>query len=398
MSHINEAFKNGKALIAFLTTGTPSIEDTVRYVLDMEKAGATLIELGVPFSDPIADGPVIMEADVKALKNGIHLPQVMETVKEIRKHTAIPIVLLTYYNPVFRYPADRFFQEAKEIGIDGVIIPDLPGEEQQEIRPLADENGVDIIQMVAPTSEDRIRSNVKNATGFVYVVSSMGVTGMRGSIQTDLKDIIQVIKETTDTPVAIGFGIHTPKQAKEMAALADGVITGSGVVDIINKEGNKADQDLMDYIGGLKKAIGISIYGAMGIADKIIDVYNKDKIDRVELFYTDCVSPLLQEEKHIKLIPLDIEVDKTNISLTNYEPSAEEVFDSLIPKYIAGVLFGAIVDSFAAEQAARRTAMENATDNANEMISNLSLVYNRARQAAITQEITEIVSGANAQE
>ena len=142
----------------------------------------------------------------------------------------------------------------------------------------------------------------------------------------------------------------------------------------------------------------ISIYGAMGIADKIIDVYNKDKIDRVELFYTDCVSPLLQEEKHIKLIPLDIEVDKTNISLTNYEPSAEEVFDSLIPKYIAGVLFGAIVDSFAAEQAARRTAMENATDNANEMISNLSLVYNRARQAAITQEITEIVSGANAQE
>lgn len=256
MSHINEAFKNGKALIAFLTTGTPSIEDTVRYVLDMEKAGATLIELGVPFSDPIADGPVIMEADVKALKNGIHLPQVMETVKEIRKHTAIPIVLLTYYNPVFRYPADRFFQEAKEIGIDGVIIPDLPGEEQQEIRPLADENGVDIIQMVAPTSEDRIRSNVKNATGFVYVVSSMGVTGMRGSIQTDLKDIIQVIKETTATPVAIGFGIHTPKQAKEMAALADGVITGSGVVDIINKEGNKADQDLMDYIGGLKKAIG----------------------------------------------------------------------------------------------------------------------------------------------
>lgn len=142
----------------------------------------------------------------------------------------------------------------------------------------------------------------------------------------------------------------------------------------------------------------ISVYGAMSIADKIIDVYNKDKIDRVELFYTDCVSPLVQEEKHMSLIPVDIETDKTNISLTNYEPSPEAVFDSLIPRYIAGVLFGAIVDSFAAEQAARRTAMENATDNANEMISNLSLVYNRARQAAITQEITEIVSGANAQE
>ena len=142
----------------------------------------------------------------------------------------------------------------------------------------------------------------------------------------------------------------------------------------------------------------ISIYGAMSIADKIIDVYNKDKIDRVELFYTDCISPLVQEEKHIPIIPLDIEVDRSNVSLTNYEPSPEAVFDSLIPRYIAGVLFGAIVDSFAAEQAARRTAMENATDNANEMISNLSLVYNRARQAAITQEITEIVSGANAQE
>lgn len=255
MSHINEAFKNGKALIAFLTTGVPSLEDTVRYVLDMEKAGATLIELGVPFSDPIADGPVIMEADVKALANHIHLPQVMETVKEIRKHTHIPLVLLTYYNPVFRYPADRFFEEAREIGIDGVIIPDLPHEEAKEIRPLADENGVDIIQMVAPTSEERIRANVKDATGFVYVVSSMGVTGMRGDIKTDLKDIIKVVRETTDTPVATGFGIHTPEQAKEMAALADGVITGSGVVDIINKEGDKADKDLMDYIGGLKEAV-----------------------------------------------------------------------------------------------------------------------------------------------
>lgn len=255
MSHINEAFKNGKALIAFLTTGVPSVEDTVRYVLDMEKAGATLIELGVPFSDPIADGPVIMEADVKALAGHVHLPQVMEAVKEIQKHTSIPIVLLTYYNPVFRYPADKFFREAKDIGIDGVIIPDMPHEEQQEIRPLADDNGIDIIQMVAPTSEARIRANVKDATGFVYVVSSMGVTGMRGDIKTDLKDIIKVIKETTDTPVAIGFGIHTPEQAHNMAALADGVITGSGVVDIINKEGSKADEDLMVYIGGLKKGM-----------------------------------------------------------------------------------------------------------------------------------------------
>ncbi|MEE3453268.1 tryptophan synthase subunit alpha [Dialister sp.] len=255
MSHINEAFKNGKALIAFLTVGVPSLEDTVKYVLEMEKAGVNLIELGVPFSDPIADGPVIMEADVKALANHVHLPQVMEVAKEIRKYSNIPLVLLTYYNPVFSYPADRFFRDAEEIGIDGIIVPDMPHEEQMEIRPLADEHGVDIIQMVAPTSEARIRENVKAATGFVYVVSSMGVTGMRGDIKTDLKDIIQVVRDTTDTPIAIGFGIHTPEQAHNMAALADGVITGSGVVDIINKEGNKASEDLKAYLTGLRKGM-----------------------------------------------------------------------------------------------------------------------------------------------
>lgn len=252
MSHTSEAFKNGKALIAFLTAGVPSMEDTVKYVLDLEKAGVGLIEIGVPFSDPIADGPVIMEADVKALENHVHLPQVMELVKTLRTKTQIPIVLLTYYNPVFNYPSDRFFQEAKEIGIDGVIIPDLPFEEQEEIRPLADANGVDIIQMVAPTSEERIRESLKHATGFVYVVSSMGVTGMRGDIQTDLREIIRIARETTDTPLAIGFGIHTPEQAGRMARLADGVITGSGVVDIINKNGNDASEKLTAYIRGLK--------------------------------------------------------------------------------------------------------------------------------------------------
>ena len=241
MSHTSEAFKKGKAMIAFLTAGVPSMEDTVKYVLDLEKAGVDLIEIGVPFSDPIADGPVIMEADVKALENHIHLPQVMELVKALRTKTQIPIVLLTYYNPVFNYPSARFFEEAKEIGIDGVMI-----------RPLADANGVDIIQMVAPTSEERIRESLRHATGFVYVVSSMGVTGMRGHIQTDLREIIRIARETTDTPLAIGFGIHTPEQAGRMAKLADGVITGSGVVDIINKNGSDASEKLTAYIRGLK--------------------------------------------------------------------------------------------------------------------------------------------------
>lgn len=157
----------------------------------------------------------------------------------------------------------------------------------------------------------------------------------------------------------------------------------------------KRDVKIMTRYENISESL--TIYGAMGIADKIIDVYNKDKIDRVELFYTDCVSPLLQEARRMPLIPLDIDPDKEYKGLTNYDPSPEAVFDSIIPRYLAGVLFGAIVDSFAAEQAARRTAMENATDNANEMISDLSLMYNRARQAAITQEITEIVGGASAQ-
>lgn len=255
MSHIQQAFKKGKALIAFLTAGTPSMEDTVQYVLEMEKAGADIVEIGVPFSDPIADGPVIMEADIQALKNGVHLPQVINIVKKIREYSTIPLIFLTYYNPIFNYGVESFFKKAKEIGLDGVIIPDLPHEEQEEIKPFAEQCGVDIIQMIAPTSEERIRTNVKDATGFVYAVSSMGVTGMRGDIQTNLGDMIRIIKDYTDVPVAIGFGIHTPEQAAKMAALAEGVITGSGVADIINRKGKEATPELRKYISGLKKAI-----------------------------------------------------------------------------------------------------------------------------------------------
>lgn len=255
MSNTAKAFKNGKALIAFLTAGDPTIEDSVRYVQVMEKAGASLIEIGVPFSDPIADGPVIMEADVRALAHNIHLPQAMEEAREIRKVSSIPLVFLTYYNPVYSYGVENFFHDCAEIGVDGVIIPDMPHEEQEEIRPTADNYAVDIIQMVAPTSEERIRTNVANATGFVYLVSSMGVTGMRSDIKTDIGEIAKIIRETTDTPIAVGFGIHTPEQAAKMAAIADGVITGSGVVDLIGKNGADADEALAAYIGALKAAI-----------------------------------------------------------------------------------------------------------------------------------------------
>lgn len=255
MSKIAKAFTNKKALIAFLTAGDPTIADSVRYVQVMEKAGADLVEIGVPFSDPIADGPVIMEADVRALAHKIHLPQAMEEAREIRKVSQIPLVFLTYFNPILSYGIERFFKDCAEIGVDGVIIPDLPHEEQGEVRPTADKYDVDIIQMVAPTSEERIRTNVKDATGFVYLVSSMGVTGMRSDIKTDLADIVKIIRDTTDTPIAVGFGIHTPEQAEEMARLTDGAITGSGVVDLIGKYGNRADEPLCAYISGLKAGV-----------------------------------------------------------------------------------------------------------------------------------------------
>lgn len=255
MSHTAKAFEKGKALIAFLTAGDPSVEDSIQYVLDMEEAGADLIEIGVPFSDPAADGPVIMAADQRALEKGVCLPVVLDEVRAIRKESRIPIVLLTYYNPVFTYGAEAFFKVCEEIGIDGVIIPDLPLEEQGEVRPYADKHHVDVIQLVAPTSEDRIRTIAKTATGFIYVVSSMGVTGMRDGIKTNLKDIIDVIRDTTDVPCAVGFGIHTPEQAEAIAKEADGVITGSAVVDIIARKKTEAKEELQQYIGAMKAAV-----------------------------------------------------------------------------------------------------------------------------------------------
>lgn len=255
MSHTTKAFQNRKALIAFLTAGDPTIEDSVRYVQVMEKAGADLIEIGVPFSDPIADGPVIMEADVRALANHIHLPQAMEEARAIRKVSRIPLVFLTYFNPVFSYGVEKFFADCESIGVDGVIIPDLPYEEQGEVRPAADAHHVDVIQLVAPTSGDRIEKTLRDATGFVYLVSSMGVTGMRSGFRNNIQARVAEIRKVTDIPVAVGFGIHTPEQAAEMAEAADGVITGSGVVDIIGKHGAKADEALAAYIGALKQGI-----------------------------------------------------------------------------------------------------------------------------------------------
>jgi tryptophan synthase alpha chain len=230
MSRIANAFAHGKAFIAFVTGGDPSIESSERYILAMIEAGADLIEIGIPFSDPIAEGPVIQEADLRALAAGTRVADVLALAERLRARTEIPLVFMTYLNPVFHYGYEAFFAACERVGVDGIIIPDLPFEERGELAPVAAAHGVDVISMIAPTSAERIARIAAEAQGFIYLVSSLGVTGVRREINTDLAALIATIRAATDTPIAIGFGIHSPKQARELGALADGVIVGSEIV------------------------------------------------------------------------------------------------------------------------------------------------------------------------
>ena len=252
MSNIYKAFDNKKAFIAFLTAGDPDFETSVKNFKAVAEAGADLIEIGIPFSDPIAEGPVIQEADIRALEAGMTTDKVFELLKEVRKDVDIPIVFMTYANPVFHYGADRFFKNASEAGADGIIIPDCPFEERHEFDEVAAKYGMDFISMIAPTSEDRIKEIAAQAKGFIYVVSSLGVTGVRSEIKTDLESIIKLIKEATDTPAAIGFGISTPEQAAKMSKVADGVIVGSAMVRIVASEGANAPEKLAEYVKNMK--------------------------------------------------------------------------------------------------------------------------------------------------
>lgn len=252
---IKKAFENKKAFIAFLTAGDPDKESTIKYVLAMEKAGADLIEIGIPFSDPTAEGAVIQEANIRALKNGMTTDGVFEIVEEIRKVSQIPLCFMTYCNPVFHYGYDRFFGRMEELGVDGLILPDLPYEEKDEMEDVADAHNVALISMVSPTSDERIKKIAKDAQGFIYVVSSMGVTGVRQNISTDLGAIVGKIREVTDVPCAIGFGISTPEQAKKMAGVSDGAIVGSAIVRLIEANKDQAEQVLYDYVKSMKDAV-----------------------------------------------------------------------------------------------------------------------------------------------
>ncbi|RDU23460.1 tryptophan synthase subunit alpha [Anaerosacchariphilus polymeriproducens] len=255
MNRIEKAFENGKSFIGFLTAGDPNLEKTEEFILKMERAGADLIEIGIPFSDPVAEGDVIQEANIRALSVGTTVDKIFDMVKSVRTKTQIPLALMTYANPVFYYGYEKFFKKCEEVGIDGIIIPDMPYEEKDELAETASRYGVKTISLIAPTSEQRIRTIAENAEGFLYVVSSMGVSGVRKEINTDLKSILKVIKETTNIPCAIGFGISTPQQAKEIGQMADGIIVGSAIVKIIQEYKEEAGHQIYEYVRAMKDAI-----------------------------------------------------------------------------------------------------------------------------------------------
>lgn len=256
MSNIHRAFRKGPAFIGFVTGGDPSIGASEGFILEMIRAGADLVEIGVPFSDPIAEGPVIQEANIRALSAGATVEKLFGLVESLRAKTEVPLVFLSYLNPVFHYGYDAFFRRAREAGLDGIIIPDLPFEEQAEVRESASRHAIDLISLIAPTSEDRIRRIAEAASGFIYLVSSMGVTGMRGEIQTDLAAMIAAVRAASTVPVAVGFGIHTPAQAAEIGKIADGVIVGSAIVKLIAEHGAEAGPRVYEYVRSLKNALG----------------------------------------------------------------------------------------------------------------------------------------------
>ncbi|MGN0173700.1 MAG: tryptophan synthase subunit alpha [Acutalibacteraceae bacterium] len=255
MSNISKAFKNGKAFIPFITCGDPNLETTAKIVRAMEKAGADLIELGIPFSDPTAEGPVIQEANLRALNSGTTTDKIFNLVKDLRKDVTIPMVFMTYANVVFSYGTEKFVKKCADYGIDGLILPDVPFEEKEEFDLICKQYGIDFVSLIAPTSKNRVSMIAKEANGFIYIVSSLGVTGTRSKITTNVGEMVNLVKENTDVPCAIGFGISTPEQAAEMAEKADGVIVGSAIVKIIGKYGENAEEYVADFVKSMKDAI-----------------------------------------------------------------------------------------------------------------------------------------------
>ena len=255
MSNIRKAFENGKAFIPFITCGDPDLETTAAVVRAAVANGADLIELGIPFSDPTAEGPVIQGANLRALNGGVTTDKIFDLVRNLRRDVEVPMVFMTYANVVFSYGSERFISTCREIGIDGLILPDVPYEEKEEFLPICRRYGVDLISLIAPTSEDRIAMIAREAGGFLYIVSSLGVTGVRSEIKTDLGAIVETVRQNTDIPCAIGFGISTPEQAAKMAGISDGAIVGSAIVRLLGEHGKDAPEYVGEYVKRMKEAL-----------------------------------------------------------------------------------------------------------------------------------------------
>ncbi len=255
MSNIASAFARGKAFIPFITCGDPDLETTAACVRACAANGASLIELGIPFSDPTAEGPVIQAANLRALTGGVTTDRIFDLVRDLRRDVTVPMVFMTYANVVFSYGAERFISTCRDIGIDGLILPDLPFEEKGEFLPLCRQYGVDLISLVAPTSADRIAMIAREAEGFLYIVSSLGVTGTRSEITTDLASIVKVVRANTSIPCAIGFGISTPEQAAKMASYSDGAIVGSAIIKLLAQYGKDAPEHVGAYVRAMTEAL-----------------------------------------------------------------------------------------------------------------------------------------------
>ena len=255
MSKIKKAFANGKAFIPFITCGDPDLTTTAAVVRAAVANGADLVELGIPFSDPTAEGVVIQAANLRALQGGVTTDKIFDMVRDLRGDVKVPMVFMTYANVIFSYGADKFISTCADIGIDGLILPDLPFEEKGEFLLYCRKYGVDLISLIAPTSENRIAMIAREAEGFVYIVSSLGVTGVRSEIKTDLKSIVAAVRANTNIPCAIGFGISTPAQAKQMASVSDGVIVGSAIIKLLAQHGEDAPKFIGDYVREMKDAI-----------------------------------------------------------------------------------------------------------------------------------------------
>ncbi len=255
MSNLRKAFDHGKAFVAFITCGDPDLETTAKAVRAMAEGGADLIELGIPFSDPTAEGPVIQSANVRALSAGTTTDKIFEMVKKLRNDVKIPMVFMTYANVVFSYGTERFAEMCAQVGMDGVILPDVPYEEKEEFAPIFEAHGLELVSLIAPTSADRIAMIAKEAKGFIYVVSSLGVTGVRSEITTDIGALTEQIRAVTDVPCAVGFGISTPEQAAKMAKVSDGAIVGSAIVRLMEKYGRDAVPHVAEYVKSMKDAL-----------------------------------------------------------------------------------------------------------------------------------------------